>query len=531
MDIQPAEPAPAGNGTTPSITHVFVVMLENHSFDNMLAMSDIEGIQAATTSDFNEHLGQRYYVQRGAPVSMPTDPGHEFLDTLEQLAGSQATYPRGGPYPPIDNSGFAANYATSCSEHTGLPKKDQVGDVMACFDTAEQLPVLHRLATEFAVCDHWFSSIPGPTWPNRFFVHGASSSGLDDTPKGLQIAEWEGGEGFTYANGSIFDALQAACIPYRIYHDTSGFPREESLYADLPVTGLLLGAIPQVGSIRGVSAWKMRSLKHFASDLQGPYPYAYTFIEPHYGDILFETYAGGSSQHPKDDVYGGENLVAAVYEAIRNSPYWNNSLLIVTYDEHGGLYDSVAPGAAVPPGDTPPHDYGKFGFDFGQYGVRVPAVVVSPWIAAGTVDPTVYDHASVLATLEKLFSLKPLTQRDAQASNVLGLLTLTEPRPDCPTRLRRPSPSPQAASAPTPEERALRAAEPVPPASNLSGALYALMKADVELSSGDPAEVAAIRARHAAIRTRGDARAYAESVMPKVGMAREQHEKASGGLP
>ena len=530
MTTQPAESASPDNGTTSSITHVFVVMLENHSFDNMLAMSDIPGIRAATTDDFNTYAGERYPVRRGAPPSMSTDPGHELLDTVQQLAGQDATYPRGGPYPPVNNSGFAYNYATSCSEHTGLPKPGHVGDVMACFDTAKQLPVLHRLAKEFAVCDQWFSSIPGPTWPNRFFLHGASSSGLDDTPTVGQLVDWDGFGGFTYANGSIYDALASAGIPYRFYHDTSGFPYELSLYSDHPILFSILGAVPQVASLKGQQLWKMHSLEYFAADLQGPYPFPYTFIEPHYGEILNSSYRGGSSQHPKDGIYGGENLLASVYEAIRNSPHWDNSLLIVTYDEHGGLYDSVAPGAAPAPGDGVPYGH-DHGFDFKQYGVRVPAVVVSPRIAAGTVDHTLYDHTSVLATVEKLFRLAPRTERDRQANDVLKLLTLDTPRTDCPTELERPAPAPPAEPEPTPEERALDDAEPMPSQGNAVGALYNLMKAERELPGAEAPEPGAVRARFAAIRTRGEARAYADSVMRKVEAARERPERPSRGLP
>jgi len=110
-----------------------------------------------------------------------------------------------------------------------------------------------------------------------------------------------------------------------------------------------------------------------------------------------------------DDVHGGEQLLASVYAAIRESPYWNNSLLIITYDEHGGFYDCVAPGVAVGPGDNPNYGPNKHGFDFTQYGVRVPAVVVSPLIPGGTVDHTVYDHTSILKTITQLFGLGPLT--------------------------------------------------------------------------------------------------------------------------
>jgi phospholipase C len=511
------------------ITNVFVVMLENHSFDNMLAMSNIPGIVAATTSNSNSYSGNTYPVQNSAPLSMPTDPGHEFADVLEQLAGPGATYQAGGTYPAINNSGFAANYATSTTEGPAPPASD-IGDVMACFATSTQLPVLYQLATEFAVCDHWYSSLPGPTWPNRFFLHGASSSGLDDSPTTAEMVKWElPDDGFQYPHGSIYQALAKAAIPYRFYNDTTGFPQELSLYSDDPNNGSPAGAVPQVSALSGVTILDFNSLQQFASDLQGPYPFPYTFIEPHYGDVTSGTYAGGSSQHPKDDVYGGEHLLASVYAAIRNSPYWNTSLLIVTYDEHGGLYDSVAPGGATAPGDNPQYGYSTNGFTFQQYGVRVPAVVVSPLIPAGTVVHTVFDHSSVPKTLEELFDLSSLTQRDANANGLLPLLTLAAPRA-CPASLRSPAPILMAAKPPlTAEARARIDAQPMPQSGNLVGTLGILKKAEMELSAGTPPEIAAVKTKFNAIQTRGDARAYVAWVMEKVGTARAQRKAAAHG--
>jgi len=520
--------------TTSPITHVFVVMLENHSFDNIFAMSGIKGITAATTSDSNSYNdgtnSHTCYVQTSAPLSMPTDPGHEFKDVVEQLAGPGIKYPPGGPYPAINNSGFAANYATSTTEGPpSPPPAGEVCDIMACFATPTQLPVIYQLANEFAICDQWHSSLPGPTWPNRFFIHGASSSGLDDSPTKGEMTGWElPGGGFKYPNGSLYQALASLGIPYRFYNDSTGFPQELSLYSDDPQNGSKLGAVPQVSSLSGVSLLDINSLKNFASDLQGPYPYPYTFIEPHYGDITGGTYAGGSSQHPMDDVYGGEHLLASVYSAIRNSPYWNTSLLIVTYDEHGGLYDSVAPGTAPAPGDNPNNNYNTNGFNFEVYGVRVPAVVVSPLIPVGTVDHILYDHSSVPKTLENLFGFNSLTKRDAAANAVVPLLSLPTPRTNCPTSLNSPVP-PMIAAKPrmTVEERALRDAEPVPQYGNLVGALQILRKTETELSARTPLEIAAINARFETIQTRGDARAYAALVLEKVGIAKEQRKLAA----
>ena len=367
------------------ITNIFVLMLENHSFDNIFAMSGIDGIKVATTKDSNswappdQSLMLTAHVRDGAPESMPTDPGHEFEDVIEQLCGvkpccqpgddpksgvcdnNSDCYP-GGKYPSINMSGFAQNYATSTSEGTGIPGDGDVPNIMACFDTETKLPVIHQLAREFAICDAWHSSLPGPTWPNRFFVHGASSAGTAQSPDMKDEVVWETVKGFEYDKGSIFHALKHG---WRLYQD------KDNDFSDQPSHWYQGGWISQVASLKGISMFDVHSFRRFEKDLNKLvhdgtpeyHEYPYTFIEPNFGASFFAkqdkddpgpTYVGGSSQHPEDDPSGGEGLIKAVYDAIRNSPVWETSLLFIVYDEHGGFYDSVPPGPAVPPGDAVP---------------------------------------------------------------------------------------------------------------------------------------------------------------------------------
>jgi phospholipase C len=508
-------------GRYTQIDNVFVLMLENHSFDNIFAFSGIKGLNVATTQDANTFKNIVYKVGPNAPSAMPTDPGHEFADVVEQLCGENVTHTPWTPYnQPVTNSGFVANYATSTTEITQnnpiLPSPGQYGDIMLCFDTPAQLPVIYALATDFAICDAWHSSIPGPTWPNRFFVHGASSAGWADSPSSTQIAKWElPGFGFTYPSGaSIYDKLKAAGLQWRIYADESG---------------TALGGVPQVSSLKGVT-YKVNTndFSSFGADLQGPYPYAYTFIEPNYGDVLGGSYEGGSSQHPMDSTTGGEWLIKNTYEAIRNSPVWERSLLIITYDEHGGFFDSAHPGAAVPPGDGSPNDLSinSGGFLFDWLGVRVPAVIVSPLIPQGQVDHTAYDHASVPATLEALWGFSPMTRRDAGANNVLHLLSLQAPRTNCPTQLPNPAPA-----APAGLTAQLSAAAPMPKTGNAQGFLQILAKTDADLTRGDAAETQAIMDRVAAIKTVGEAKAYAQEVVDKAKQARAARDAAEAPPP
>ncbi len=200
----------------------------------------------------------------------------------------------------------------------------------------------------------------------------------------------------------------------------------------------------------------------FAEKLAAPgFNEKFIFIEPQYGTHKFDItgpgdFSGGNSMHPLDDVRKGEQLVKQVYEAIRGvPPVWANSVLLITFDEHGGFYDHARPPhTATPPGDSPVNAApGQFPVDFTQLGVRVPAIIVSPLIPKNTIDHTVYDHTSALATLEKLAGLDPLTGRDAAAKDFLHLFKLAQPRTDTPATLTGPALAmPFAAMATTPAD-------------------------------------------------------------------------------
>ncbi|MDQ2739698.1 MAG: phosphoesterase [Actinomycetota bacterium] len=416
------------------IEHVFVLMLENRSFDHMLGWSGLSGRDAVTgQSTAIEGLrgtetnplptGGRVGVSADADYCMTVDPGHEFADVLEQLCGPRATYPAaGGGYPPIDCSGFASRVA-GLIQRTGAGCDPSI--VMRGF-RPDQVPVLTTLAAEFAVCDRWFSSLPGPTWPNRYFVHAASSAGLDDSPSGLQSID-SLLQGWQFANGTIFDRLSNAGLGWTIVEG-------DSLPQSLGISGMVQSALD--GHFVTMDDFKQRLANAKFDD-------AYVFIEPHYGHVLADgaNFKCGTSQHPLDDVTEGERLLKDVYESIRSSPHWSQSLLVVTYDEHGGFFDHVVPPPAIPPGDASPPDHSHNGFRFDRLGVRVPAVIVSPYTVRATIDHTVYDHTSVLATLEGLFKLEPLTARDAGAARLDHLFGLASARSDAPVMLPQPADS------------------------------------------------------------------------------------------
>jgi len=412
------------------IKHVFVLMLENRSFDHMLGFSDIRGTDSVTgtptsidnllgnpRSNINPATGNPVFAVTPADFALSAaagDPGHEFHDTLEQLGGAGAIYTPGTPYPPIDSSGYVSNYH---GRGSNAPEK-----AMHCY-TPDQLPILNTLAREFAVCDHWFSSMPGPTWPNRLFVHAASSAGLDDSPGSWDTVSTTLIDGYRFDNGSLYDRLEDKCLDWLV------FEGDET---------------PQVFSLSGMNLnalqGRFRDMEDFRDSVNDPlFPASYSFIEPHYGNIMPwtpEDFTCGNSQHPLDDLTRGEKLIKEVYEAVRNSPHWESSLIIVTHDEHGGFFDHVAPPAAVHPGDSvTDNENVHVNFDFSRLGVRVPAVVISPWIPRGVIDHLPHEHSSVVKSVAELFSLRSLTDRDRVTNSLTHLLSLTAARTDAPTVL------------------------------------------------------------------------------------------------
>lgn len=414
------------------IRHVFVLMMENRSFDHVFGFSDISGTdsvsgQPTSIANLIGNPAQNVDPGTGSPVQAATpadfaltsndkDPGHEFHDALEHLTGAPTGYTPGGTpsYPPIDNSGFVSNYH---GKGSGSP-----GKVMNCY-TSDQMPIINALAREFAVCDNWFSSMPGPTWPNRLFVHATSSAGLDDSPGPWDTVTTTLIDGFRFDNGTIYDRLEQRCLNWLV------FEGDET---------------PQVFSLSNMNLnalqGRFRDFEDFVDSVNDPqFPASYSFIEPDYGNIMPwtpEDFTCGNSQHPLDDVTRGERLIKDVYEAVRNSPHWESSLLIVVYDEHGGFFDHLAPPPAVHPGDSiTDNENNHNDFDFSQLGVRVPAVVVSPWVRKGTIDHQQHDHSSVVRTVCELFSLRSLTDRDRASISLAHLLSLSTARTDAPLQL------------------------------------------------------------------------------------------------
>ncbi|HET9148015.1 MAG TPA: alkaline phosphatase family protein, partial [Acetobacteraceae bacterium] len=372
------------------IDHVVVLMLENRSFDSMLGLlgggpsfDGLTGTESNSWSGGTVTVWSSLHLTPQAIHIPDPDPRESFADITEQIFG-----PGQAPPAPATMGGFVANYMKT-------PTNDPRA-VMHGF-APEQVPVLSALAENFGVSDRWYASAPCQTWPNRFFAHAGTAAGYTDNTWRL------------YEMETIFNRLTEKRRSWRIYHhDAPQSFMLARIWSELPEH--LYPFEPQ-----------------FAADAQAGRLPNYSFIEPrYYPDRL--TGRLPNDQHPPHDITLGERLIAQVYDAVRSGPGWPRTLLIITHDEHGGIYDHSPPPAALPPDNSR-----QQGFAFDRFGVRVPAVIVSPWIPQGSLirppEGAAYpfDHTTILATLRRLFDLEPLTARDAAAPDLLHALSLPEP--------------------------------------------------------------------------------------------------------
>ncbi|XP_073311942.1 non-specific phospholipase C4-like [Primulina huaijiensis] len=395
------------------IKTIVVLVQENRSFDHMLGwmktlnpeINGVTGQESNPISTTNLDSDQLFFGS-GSHFVDP-DPGHSIQDIYEQIFGVQWK---------VDQQlqptmkGFAQNAER---KQSGMSTT-----VMNGFKP-EYIPVYQELVEEFAVCDRWFAAVPASTQPNRLFVHSATSHGATSNDTKHLI------EG--YPQKTIFESLDEEGFSFGIYYE---YPPATLFYRNLR----------KLKYIKNFHQFDLSFKRHCA---EGKLP-NYVVIEQRYFDLKI---LPGNDDHPSHDVYEGQKFVKEVYEALRGSPQWNEMLFIIVYDEHGGFFDHVpTPVAGVPSPDgiVGPDPY-KFSFD--RLGVRVPAIIVSPWIQKGTVlhgpsgpyPTSEFEHSSIPATVKKIFNLKSfLTKRDSWAGTFDVVLTRNTPRTDCPETLSKP---------------------------------------------------------------------------------------------
>ncbi|KAL9248617.1 Non-specific phospholipase C2-like protein [Drosera capensis] len=397
------------------IKTIVVIVMENRSFDHMLGWlkslnPSINGVTGAESNPLSTTTSASTVIHFNdtSHYVVDPDPGHSFQAIREQIFGGNDTSIDPPPMNGFAMNAFGVNGSVEMARH-----------VMNGF-RPEMVAVYKELVEEFAVFDRWFASVPTSTQPNRMFVHSATSSGATSNNP-VKLAQG-------FPQRTIFDNLYDEGIPFGIY------------YQDLPAT-LFFRNLRQ---LKYTTKFKPYGLSFKRDAKTGNLP-PYTVIEQKWMDTKDDP---ATDDHPAHDVYQGQMFIKEVYETLRASPQWNNTLMIITYDEHGGFFDHVpTPVRGVP---SPDGIIGEdpYNFKFDRLGVRVPTIMVSPWIEKGTVvhranGPTStseYEHSSIPATVKKLFNLSSpfLTKRDAWAGTFEGIITRTKPRTDCPVTLPTP---------------------------------------------------------------------------------------------
>ncbi|WP_082462127.1 alkaline phosphatase family protein [Agromyces sp. Leaf222] len=435
--------------------HLVVVMGENRSFDNLLGWlytpddvpaAGFDGLAFGTYSntglDGTEVPVHVYEGTTDEIMGKPNpDPGEEFPHVNTQLFGivdpstnsevevgdMDAPYnaPKPGQKPTM--KGFLDDYVINYErlKKGKQPTADEANQIMGSF-SPEMLPVLSTLAKNFAVYDAWHCGVPSQTFCNRSFFHASTSHGFVTNKHGGGYRKWIDAD----PTPTVFNRLEEAGVSWRIYFD------ELQLVS---FTGVLHAPVLE-------PYWRTErfaTMEQFYDDVRTGRLPAYAFIEPRmvYNHNDFHPPFGKLRESDFDgteiidsavsDVRAGELLIHRIYEAVKTSASSGgsnalNTLLLITFDEHGGTYDHVPPPVATPPHED--EDPGEMGFTFDRLGCRVPAIAVSAYTRAGTVVHDEMHHAAVIATLARLHGLKPLTRRDAGANNLFNAVNLDAPR-------------------------------------------------------------------------------------------------------
>lgn len=285
--------------------------------------------------------------------------------------------------------------------------------------TGQELPAYDLLAREFAVCDHWFASLPTDTWPNRLYALTGGSSDITGFPPTTPSSDDVSRNPPSYLRQTIFEVLQKRGIDWKVW------------FSDIPFV-LLFKTFAQNAQY----SKRVRSVAELQEAAEtGDLP-SVVWIDPNFSDFR-ESSAAASDDHPPGGITNGQAFVRQIYESLSSSPAWTKTLFLITYDEHGGFYDHVPPpglsaNAQSPAPGGPDDDDPRLK----RYGVRVPALVISPWVRAGSVSKELYDHTSILSTILHRFcpnDAGAMGKRTAGAKHVGPLLSLPAPRAERPS--------------------------------------------------------------------------------------------------
>jgi len=363
----PNPKAALGTDQLPQFDHFVVVMMENHSFDNMIGVAGrgdglTLGPDGLPTNSNPYQPGRRL---RSFPMPTPCQtksPSQDWNATHEQF----------------DNG--------TCQGFVESPS----GPVAMGYYSAEDMPYTFALARTFPVADRWFCSVMAQTLPNRRYLLAGTSLGLIDDSLLKPLPP----------NGTILDQFNNYDISWKNYY--SNVPSIYSWFG-------LLGQKAMDSNVVHVDSF-------FTDCASGSLP-SFSLVDPNFST---------SSEENPQDVQYGDVFLSSVVNAVLSSPKWDRTLLVWNYDEHGGYYDHVAPPAAPVPDDVAPTlKPGDVKGRFDRFGFRVPAGVVSPYARKDFVSHTIYDHTSILKLCETKWNLPALTSRDAHANDILDMVDFT----------------------------------------------------------------------------------------------------------
>jgi phospholipase C len=385
-DTLPFPHLPAGHTSMSKIEHIVVLMMENHSFDNLLGMvpyrvkgrNGVDGLtrKHGKITNFNRdpHGHKIHANEAKTPCQDSGVPGQDWNRSHTSWDGGK-------------NDGFVRAST----------------DVAMWFWDDDDLPFTYSLVEHFPLGQRYFCSVLAQTYPNRrFFFTGTASGTIATNADTFNIKA---------VNGTIWDRLDAHKIDWAIY------------YEDLP-SWLI---VP--GSFSAARAPRQRAFSRFLPDVAAGKLPQFTFLDPNYTTT--------SEENPQD-IQVGEEYVAQVVHALMHAPTWDKTALFITYDEHGGYYDHVPPPKAIKPDSIPPKlAPGDMPGAYNRYGFRVPTVVVSPWSKPDYVSNIVQDHTSLLAFIERKWNLPAMTFRDANAADMTDYFDFSQPAFKKPPRLKK----------------------------------------------------------------------------------------------
>ncbi|KAI8914449.1 phosphoesterase [Gorgonomyces haynaldii] len=303
-----------------NIKKVVHLMMENRSFDNIFGFMthhpEIDGLQGkkyCSPLEFEKPDAKLVCTSMGQPDIGPHNPDHEMYDVLLQMYGKDKIQEGDLDRPPM--TGFAAQ----AMKKSYKGDVDHIEQIMQSFDPLD-IPIHRTLAEEYTISDRWFASVPGPTQPNRAYVHSATSHGMytnDPTTMLLGMPQ-----------RTIFNDLLDEGHSWKSY------------FQEVP-------SLAVFSSVRRDMITRTRMMSQFYKDCENGQLAAYSFLEPFYGELAgHHGYSNDGESFSK-----AELLIKRVYEAVRHSVHWNETLLIITYDEHGGFFDHVPPPQRVPSPD------------------------------------------------------------------------------------------------------------------------------------------------------------------------------------